>query len=216
MIVEESMKPDVVSKKILNRLPLYLTYLKSLPDSAENVSATAIAKALDIGDVTVRKDLAKISHTGRRRTGRNRTQLIQEIEEYLDCTANSGAIIVGTGKLGQALLDYDGFEEAGLNVIAGFDSYPEAEQTERGKPIYHLNQLESFCKSYDVHVGVIAAPEEITQMICDRLVACGINAIWNFTRTRLKVPSNVVVQNENLAVSLTSLTLQLKTREMQH
>ena len=132
------MKPDVVSKRILNRLPLYLTYLKSLPDSAENISATVIAKALDIGDVTVRKDLARISHTGRRRTGRNRAHLIREIEEYLDCTANSGAIIVGTGKLGQALLDYDGFEEAGLNVMAGFDSYPSAEQTERGKPIYHL------------------------------------------------------------------------------
>ena len=209
------MKPDVVSKRILNRLPLYLTYLKSLPDSAENISATVIAKALDIGDVTVRKDLARISHAGRRRTGRNRAHLIREIEEYLDCTANSGAIIVGTGKLGQALLDYDGFEEAGLNVMAGFDSYPSAEQTERGKPIYHLNQLESFCKCYDVHVGVIAAPEEITQMICDRLVTCGVHAIWNFTRIHLKVPSDVVVQNENLAMSLTSLTLQLKTRALQ-
>lgn len=210
------MKPDVVSKRILNRLPLYLTYLKSLPDSAENISATVIAKALDIGDVTVRKDLARISHTGRRRTGRNRVQLIREIEEYLDCTANNGAIVIGTGKLGQALLEYDGFEEAGLNIMAGFDSLPTENQTGNGKPIYHLNQLESFCKCYAVHVGVIAGPEEITQMVCDRLVACGINAIWNFTRTRLKVPSNVVVQNENLAVSLTSLTLQLKTREMQH
>ncbi len=210
------MKPDVVSKKILNRLPLYLAYLKSLPDSAENISSTAIATALELGEVTVRKDLAKISHTGRRKTGRNRVQLIQEIEDYLDCTANSGAIIVGTGKLGQALLDYDGFEEAGLNVMAGFDSYPSTEQTERGKPIYHLNQLESFCKCYDVHVGIIAAPEDITQMVCDRLVACGVHAIWNFTRTHLKVPSNVVVQNENLAVSLTSLTLQLRTREIQH
>ena len=209
------MKPDVVSKKILNRLPLYLTYLRSLPDSAENISATVIARALDIGDVTVRKDLARISHTGRRRTGRNRAHLIQEIEEYLDCTANNGAIIVGTGKLGQALLDYIGFEEAGLNVMAGFDACPLAERTEHGKPFYQLNHLEAFCKCYNVHVGVIAVPEEITQMVCDRLVACGINAIWNFTRTRPKVPGNVVLQNENLAASLTSLTLQLKTREMQ-
>ena len=209
------MKPDVVSKRILNRLPLYLTYLKSLPDSAENISATVIAKALELGDVQVRKDLARISHTGRRRTGRNRVQLIRDIEEYLDCTANNGAIVIGTGKLGQALLEYDGFEEAGLNIMAGFDSLPTENQTGNGKPIYHLNQLESFCKCYAVHVGVIAGPEEITQMVCDRLVACGINAIWNFTRTRLKVPSNVVVQNENLAVSLTSLTLQLKTRALQ-
>lgn len=209
------MTQDVISNRILNRLPVYLRYLKSLPDSVENVSATAIAKALGIGDVTVRKDLARISHAGRRRTGRNRALLIREIEGYLDCTVGSSAIIVGTGKLGQALLDYDGFEEAGLNIMAGFDSYPAAEQTEWGKPIYPLHQLEAFCKSYNVHVGVIAVPEEITQAVCDRLVACGIHAIWNFTRTHLRVPGNVVVQNENLAVSLTSLTLRLKTHEMQ-
>ena len=117
--------------------------------------------------------------------------------------------------MGQALLDYEGFDEAGLNVMAGFDSCPSAEKTERGKPIYHMNQLEAFCKSYEVHIGVIAVPEEITQMVCDRLVACGVNAIWNFTRTLLKVPNNVVVQNENLAVSLTTLSLQLKNRDLQ-
>lgn len=210
------MKPDVVSKKTLRRLLLYLDFLKTLPADVENVSATTIAKALELGDVQVRKDLAQISHTGRRRTGRNRMQLIQEIEEYLGCTANNGAIVIGTGKLGRALLEYDGFEEAGLNVMAGFDSLPTEKQMDSGKPIYPLNQLEAFCKRYAVHVGVIAGPDEITQMVCDRLIACGINAIWNFTRIRLKVPSNVIVQNENLAVSLTSLKLQLKTREAQH
>ena len=209
------MKPDVVSKRTVNRLPLYLAYLKSLPESAENISATSIANALGFGDVQVRKDLAKISHTGRRKTGRNRMKLIREIEAFLDCTANSGVIIVGAGQLGQALLEYDRFEEAGLNVMAGFDSLPTVAQTKSGKPIYHLNQLEAFCKSYEVHIGVITVPDEITQMVCDRLVACGVNAIWNFTRTHLKVPSNVVVQNENLAVSLTTLTLQLKNRVLQ-
>lgn len=209
------MKPDVVSKRIMNRLPMYLTYLRSLPDYQENISATVIAKALEIGDVTVRKDLARISHTGRRRTGRNRMQLIREIEDYLDCNANNGAVIVGTGKLGQALLEYDGFKEVGLNIMAGFDSLPAENQTESGKPIYHLNQLESFCKCYDVHIGVIAGPEEMTQMVCDRLVACGIHAIWNFTRTHPKVSGDVVLRNENFAVSLTSLTLQLKTRVLQ-
>jgi len=62
----------MVSKKLLKRLPIYLNYLKSLPDSVENVSATTMAKGLGLGDVQVRKDLAKISDTGRRRVGRSR------------------------------------------------------------------------------------------------------------------------------------------------
>ena len=93
-----------ISKKLLKRLPVYLAHLKSLPENS-NVSATSIAKALGLGDVQVRKDLAKVSEAGRRRTGRGREQLIRDIEGYLDFAAQTGTVIVGAGKLGRALLD---------------------------------------------------------------------------------------------------------------
>ena len=112
------MQSKTVSRKLLKRLPVYLNYLKNLPEDSPNVSATAMAKALELGDVQVRKDLAKIS-TGRRRTGRNRHQLMQDIEEYLNFAEETGTVVVGAGKLGRALLDYAGFEEAGFNVMAG-------------------------------------------------------------------------------------------------
>ena len=201
-----------VSKKLLNRLPVYLNYLKSLPDDYENVSATVMARDLNLGDVQVRKDLAKVSAAGRRRTGRSRQQLILDIESYLDITTNTGTILVGTGKLGQALLDYNGFEESGMNLMAGFDINPFADHTSGGKPIYPLNRLESFCRHYNVHIGIIAVPPESAQEICDCLVSCGIKAIWNFAPVPLKVPNDVVVHSENLAVSLTALRLQMKKK----
>ena len=71
------METTKVSKKLLNRLPGYLNHLKTLPQEAENVSASAIARALGLGEVQVRKDLAKISHTGRRRTGRSLDEVIR-------------------------------------------------------------------------------------------------------------------------------------------
>ena len=206
------MEPNTVSKKLLKRLPVYLNHLKSLPEHSENVSATAIAKALGLGDVQVRKDLAKVSHAGRRRTGRSREQLIQDIEEYLDFATETGTIIVGAGKLGRALLDYGGFEESGLNVMAGFDAQPAVDQSETGKPIYPMSRLEPFCRHYDVHIGVITVPAESAQKVCDTLVACGVRAIWNFAPVHLKVPEYVVVQSENLALSLTALRLQMKNR----
>ena len=173
------MKPKPVSRKLLKRLPVYLNYLKNLPEDSPNVSATAMAKALELGDVQVRKDLAKIS-TGRRRTGRNRHQLMQDIEEYLNFAEETGTVVVGAGKLGRALLDYAGFEEAGFNVMAGFDIEPSIDISEGGKPIYPFSRLEHFCKHYDVHIGVIAVPAESAQSVCDTLVACGVRAIWNF------------------------------------
>lgn len=205
------MEPNKISKKLLKRLPVYLNYLKNLPEHSENISATAMAKALGLGDVQVRKDLAKISHTGRRRTGRNRELLIQDIEDYLDFATETGTILIGAGKLGQALLDYSGFVESGLNLMAGFDIQPGKKLSDGGKPIYPMSRLESFCKCYDVRIGIIAVPAESAQSVCDSLVACGINAIWNFAPVHLKVPEHVVVQSENLAVSLASLRLQIRS-----
>ena len=201
-----------ISKKLLKRLPVYLAHLKSLPENC-NVSATFMAKALGLGDVQVRKDLAKVSAAGRRRTGRDRERLIHDIEEYLDFAAETGTIIVGAGKLGRALLDYDGFAEAELNVMACFDLKTCADYSERGKPIYPISRLEHFCRHYDVHIGVIMVPAENAQKVCDTLVSCGITAIWNFAPVHLKVPEHVVVQSENLAVSLTALRMQAKTQK---
>lgn len=205
------MEPKPVSRKLLKRLPVYLNYLKNLPEDSPNVSATAMARALELGDVQVRKDLAKIS-TGRRRTGRNRHQLMQDIEEYLNFAEETGTIVVGAGKLGRALLDYAGFEEAGFNVMAGFDIEPSIDISEGGKPIYPVSRLEHFCKHYDVHIGVIAVPAESAQRVCDSLVSCGVRAIWNFAPIHLQVPDYVIVQSENLAVSLTSLRVQMKNQ----
>ena len=208
------MESKTVSRKLLKRLPLYLNYLKSLPEDSSNVSATTMAKALDLGHVQVRKDLAKVSETGRRRTGRNRHQLMQDIEQYLNFAEETGTVIVGAGKLGLALLDYIGFEKSGLNVMAGFDISPCAETSAGGKPIYPMSRLEHFCKHYDVHIGVIAVPAESAQSVCDALVACGVRAIWNFAPVRLQVPDYVLVQSENLAISLTSLRVQMKNQKV--
>jgi len=78
------MESGKISKTLLKRLPVYLEHLKSLPGEDGNISATTIARDLGMGHVLVRKDLAKISVEGRRRTGRSRKQLIQDIEGCLD------------------------------------------------------------------------------------------------------------------------------------
>ena len=202
------MEPNKFSKKLLKRLPAYLDYLKSLPEEVENISATTMAKSLELGEVQVRKDLACISNTGRQKVGRPRQQLIAEIEDFLDLATKTGAVVVGVGNLGQALLEYGGFTEFGLNLLAGFDLRPGAKYSKTEKPIYSMNRLRSFCRTHAVSIGIITVPAESAQDVCDHLVECGIGAIWNFAPVQLTVPDHVVVQNENLAVSLTSLRIQ--------
>ncbi len=207
------MESTKISRMLLNRLPLYLNHLKALPGEDCNVSATAIANALGLGHVQVRKDLAKVSHEGRRRTGRSRDQLIRDIENYLDCTSTTTTVIVGAGLMGRALLDYSGFENSGLNVMACFDPEAINNQTDIGKPVYPMSCLAAFCKSYDVRIGIIAVPAENAQTVCDALVECGVQAIWNFAPVNLRVPEDVVLQNESLAASISTLRMQLRDRD---
>lgn len=203
-----------ISRAMLQRLPGYLSYLKSLPGQDHNISATAIAAALGLGDVQVRKDLARISHQGRRRTGRSRDQLIGDIEQYLNLSSETTAVVVGAGAMGQALLDYAGFDNSGMNVMACFDVNPAIRQTQRGKPVYPMAELEDFCRLYNVRIGILTVSSEQAQRTCDALVACGIQGIWNFTPVQLSVPAGVVVRSENLAVSISELRMQVRGEDV--
>lgn len=206
------METPIVSKKLWNRLPVYLHYIKTLPEHTENISATRMAKDLGLGDVMVRKDLAKVSNGGRRKLGYVREDLIVDIEKFLDFNSTTDAIVIGAGKLGQALLDYCGFEASGLHIVAGFDLHTSKKYTNGGKPIYPITKLAQFCEDNQVAIAIITVPVESAQNVCDELVDCGIRAIWNFAPVHLNVPERIVVQSENLAVSLTALRMQLKNQ----
>jgi len=201
-----------LSKALMQRLPAYLALLQGLPGEDCNISATAIANALGLGDVQVRKDLAQISKAGRRRTGRSRNQLIRDIERQLNFTASATAVMVGPSMVGQALLEQCSLEEAGLQMVACFDSAPTASEAEI--PVYPMSCLESFCRCCDVRIGIIAVAPEDAQKVCDDLVAGGIQGIWNFSPVNLKVPRGIAVQNENFAVSINALRIQLKNMDM--
>ena len=207
------MEPEKIPKKLLMRLPVYLNYVKSLPDSTQNISATQMAKALGLGDVMVRKDLAKVSSGGRRKLGYVRENLIADLESFLDVPICTDAVVIGAGRLGQALLDYEGFGKSGLNILAGFDLNETVCYTSAGKPIYPVGQLKEFCRENRIRIAVLTVPLEHAQTTCDLAVAAGMDAIWNFAPIHLRVPGHVVLQNENLAASLTSLRMQLRTQE---
>ena len=207
------MERKEISKSVLKRLPGYLAYLKGLSENASPyISATALANALGMGEVQVRKDLAMVSDGGRPKIGYLRESLIDDIEQFLGYDNTTDAVLIGAGKLGQALLDYTGFDAYGLNILAAFDTKPSLEMTEGGKPIFHISQLESFCQTHKVLMGIITVPQQHAQDVCDLLIANGIKAIWTFAPVHLEVPSNILVQHENMATSLAVLSMHLQAQ----
>ncbi|MBE6926200.1 MAG: redox-sensing transcriptional repressor Rex [Ruminococcaceae bacterium] len=203
------MERKEISKAVLKRLPGYLSYLKGL--DVQYISATAIAAALNMGEVQVRKDLAAVSDGGRPKVGYERATLIDDISSFLGYDNTTDAILVGAGKLGQALLGYSGFDAYGLNILAAFDVNPAAREVD-GKQIFPVCALPEFCKNRNVLMGIITVPASAAQEVCDRLIDCGIKAIWNFAPTHLEVPKGILVQNENMATSLAVLSMHLQAQ----
>ena len=207
------MERKEVSKSVLKRLPVYLSYLKSLPEgSATYISATALANALNMGEVQVRKDLAMVSDGGRPKIGYLRESLIEDISQFLGYDNTTDAVLVGAGKLGQALLGYSGFDAYGMNIRAAFDTDPSVGNPVEGKPIFSMEQMGAFCRANKILMGIITVPVQFAQQVCDQMIACGIQAIWNFAPVHLDVPENILVQNENMATSLAVLSMHLQAQ----
>ena len=196
-----------IPKATLGRLPQYLAYLRSLPEMRRTISATAIARALSLGDVQVRKDLAAVSGAGKPKIGYETDKLITDIESHLGYERLTNAVLVGAGKLGRALLDYDGFEDFGVQIVAGFDC--NASLKKGTKDILPIRDIGAFCREHNVRLGIITVGQGSAQEVCDKLVESGIEAIWNFAPVTLKVPNGVLLKQENLALSLAYLNNQI-------
>ena len=195
-----------VARATLGRLPDYLQYVRSI--DSETTSATRIANALGLGEVQVRKDLASVCRSGRPKIGYETSELIKDLESVLGVHTFAGAVIIGAGKLGLALLGYKGFEEYGVKIMAAFDKDNSKTGTSHdGGKILPMEDLNDFCRENNIHLAILTVPESAAQAACDLIVGAGIDAILNFAPCKLSVPENVTVRQENIALSLAHLNV---------
>lgn len=199
-----------ISKATLGRLPHYLQLLRELSDdNVPSISATVIAKKLSLGEVQVRKDLSAVSGAGKPRIGYKTIDLIKSIEAYLGQGDMTNAVLVGAGKLGKALLEFDDFEDYGVKIIAAFDCNETAIRYNRSIEILPMNDFDSFCKKNNVKIGIITVGAGSAQDVCNRMIESGIMAIWNFAPCNLEVPDGILIKQERLALSLAYLNNKL-------
>lgn len=152
---------------------------------------------LRLGEVQVRKDLGAVSGTGRPKVGYNALQLMAELESCLNGQERCVAVIVGAGRLGRALLDYEGFGNYGVSILGAFDRDEEKLGfSAKGKPILPMTELEAFLQEQHVRVGVVTVGEDSAQEVCDRLVQGGVEAIWSFAPGRVELPQGVMLKQE--------------------
>ena len=199
-----------ISKATLSRLPYYFQFLMD-PSVHEQlfISATRIAKELDMGEVLVRKDLNIVCGMGKPKRGYRTEELIDSIKECLGYGNATSAVLVGAGKLGRALLDYDELSRYGVRILAAFDCNEKSLRLGSSLEILPMTEFSAFCRSHNIKIGIITVGTGSAQIVCDQMVESGIKAIWNFAPCTLKIPDGILLLQENLALSLAYLNTQL-------
>lgn len=209
------MEQKKISKAVIQRMPRYYRFLGELmAEGVVRISSSELSERMQVTSSQIRQDLNHFGGFGQQGYGYHVETLYHEIGRILGIDRQHNLVVIGAGNLGQAIANYTNFERRGF-VIRGLFDVDESVigKSFRGIPVYPVSELEAFVRDNEIHMAAICIPKTSAIPIAEKLVACGIKAIWNFAHTDLNVPADVVVENVHLSESLMRLSYRMKMSE---
>ncbi len=214
-----------INRGIVLRLAKYLRVLHKLKSLGfVKVFSNNLGDAIGVTPAVVRKDFSTISIPGNKRGGYNIDVIIEEIERVLGKEERQQVVIIGCGKIGQALMSYSEFDKEGIEVVAGFDVDPEVVDPSNRIPIYPLEEFQAYVSHRDIKVAVLAVPDSAATEVFEMVTQAGIPGVLNFTAVELKCtkcdfdncPVRCVVQNVNIGLEIENLfyLVRMKNADM--
>lgn len=193
------------SKKRLFTLARLLSQQKK-----EKITSVELSALTGWGEATIRRDISLLELHNGVSNGYDVKILHDAICSGLQINSDQAekhpCCIVGLGKLGEALLESSVFKGSSFELVAGFDTnFNKIEIMKTEIPLFATLDLEKKIRSLKIEYAVLAVPDEKAQFMADRLIACGIRGIVNYTNTVLSVPKEVRVEHVNTAVILTGM-----------
>jgi len=200
------------SLETIRRLSLYLRNLKRLKEqNIDIISSNKLTKFLNVTPSQFRKDLSFFGGFGKRGVGYQVKRLAQEIENILGIDKEWKIAIVGVGRLGSALLGFEGFSRFNLRISYAFDSDKDKiNKVKKAIKIEDVNKIRRVVKEKNIKIAIIATPPDVAQGVADELVKAGIKGILNFAPIVLKVPYSVSVSSVDMSCELESLVFFAK------
>lgn len=204
-----------ISQAVIGRLPRYFRYLGELKDrGVERISSQDLSHIMHVTASQIRQDFNNFGGFGQQGYGYNVEFLYNEIAKILGLNQKHHLVLIGAGNLGQAIANYMNFERRGFLITGIFDVNENIIGSKiKDITVRPMSELEQFIKDNDIDIGVLTIPKEAAKEVADRLVSCGIHAIWNFAHIDLDVPDNVLVENVHLSESLMKLSYNLNRKK---
>lgn len=203
-----------VSNAVIKRLPRYYRYLSDLLKiNTSRISSRELSEKMGITASQIRQDLNCFGGFGQQGYGYNVQDLYEEIGMILGIKEGFKIIIVGAGKVGQALANYNNLEKRGFHIIGIFDINPKlVGQNIKNIEIFHLDKLDKFIKDNKVDIAILTVPFDQTPIIADRIARLGVKGLWNFSPMDLELPYDVIIENVHLSDSIMVLGYKLNEK----
>lgn len=209
------MQSKNISIAVIKRLPRYYRYLgELLAHDVVRISSKELSERMGVTASQIRQDLNNFGGFGQQGYGYQVEYLYTEIGKILGLDQKNNLIILGAGNLGMALVNSTGLQKRGFEVIGIFDNNPNVVGSDvKGRKVAHIDTLEQFIKENKVDIAVLTVPRAVAPNLANKVVNCGVKAIWNFAPTDLQLPSDVVQENVHLTESLMRLSYKKKAAE---
>ena len=208
-------KNGKISNAVIRRLPRYLRMLEELSvNDVQRVSSKELSEKTGYTASQIRQEMHQIGGIGQQGNGYTVDARRRDIERILGLTHEYRLVIVGCGRLGRAIANFNYTYNRSFPVVGMFDVNPELiGKTINGVQVAHVDTLPGFLESGEVDIGVICVTKEAAEGVADVLIRGKVRGIWNFAPWDLTEAAGIPVENVHLSDGLQSLVFYINHNE---
>lgn len=193
-------------QEVIRRLSKYRNVMHKMKAlGLVKVFSDNLADAVGVSPSLVRKDFSMFNLSGNKRGGYRIDDLVEKLNVLLGKDQKQKIIIIGCGKLGQALMNHNGFPRVGIRVMAAFDSDPKVLDSEAPIPILHIKNIREFIDENQIRVAALTIPETAAQSMVDTLKKTCVKGVINFAPVSLKSSEDFLIHNMNIEQEIENL-----------
>lgn len=197
---------------VIGRLPIYLRELTRLASEENKVTTSSheLGRRLGISSAQIRKDLSHFGEFGKQGTGYHIKFLIDQLRVILRLEHEWSIVLVGSGYLGHALANYNGFQHRGFQITRIFDNDPaKVGQMMNGVIVQDVSELELTVRQQEIKIAIITVPADSAQEIADCLVRAGVRSILTYAPIHLEAPEGVYISYSDPVIQLQQMAYYL-------
>ncbi len=200
--------PARIPEATIRRFSLYLRHLEALDaDQVDHAPSGLLAARIGTTAAQVRKDLSHLGSFGKRGLGYSVPALTAVLRRTLGLDRRWRVALLGAGRIGTALFQYEPFRRRGFCITTVIDADPRKIGRRLGDVrIRSEGRLEEALREDRIELAIVAVPAEAAQRLVDRAVAAGVGAVLNYAPVPLRVPTGVALRNVSMLVELESLS----------